>query len=348
MQKSPLLPTHTTGWCPFFGLISKKLDTYVRHFFPFVLRVPYVLSLLSLRQKMKLFNPAGVAAWFAFNLYYVTALSNITFYSDDACQIFKGWKTGPDDGTCTPFPTNVQGYLSFMVTSLDQTCAVTVYGSDVAYCSSTTLFLAPFSECMTATNVSQFSVDCQDLSVATSAVPSVVPTGAPDPAGSTANGTSTDTSSTDEGLSGGAKAGIAIAAAVGGLGLIGLLVFFVVRNNRRKRADMEARRAQEVDSQPTAPPYMEMPQNEKGTTKEMYATVPQEIASSMMVPVEAPGDERWGPRQELPGDYALSAMEGSQVPPQPVDSKTVVSSEDTTVVESEAKRNSKAGGESQP
>jgi hypothetical protein len=201
---------------------------------------------------------------------------------------------------------------------------------------------------MTATNVSQFSVDCQDLSVATSAVPSVVPTGAPNPAGSTANGTSTDTGSTDTGLSGGAKAGIAIAAAVGGLGLVGLLVFFVVRSNRRKRADMEARRALEIDSQPAAPPYTEMPQNEKKTTLEMHASVPQEIASSMMVPVEAPGDEHWGPRQELPGDYVSSANEASHVPHQPVDSKTVVSSDDTTVVGSEGKRNSKACGDSQP
>jgi hypothetical protein len=72
---------------------------------------------------MKFLTLAGAVAWLAFNLRCVTALSNITFYSDDACQKFQGWKTGPDDGTCTPFPTNVQGYLSFMVTSLDQTCA---------------------------------------------------------------------------------------------------------------------------------------------------------------------------------------------------------------------------------
>ncbi|OCT52742.1 hypothetical protein CLCR_10580 [Cladophialophora carrionii] len=297
---------------------------------------------------MKLLSLAGAVAWFALNLHRAAALSNITFYSDNACQTFKGWKTGPDDGTCTPFPTNVQGYLSFMVTSLDQTCAVTVYGSDVAFCSSTTLFLAPFSDCMTATNVSQFSVDCQDLSVATSAVPSVVPTGAPDPAGSTANGTSTGTSSDDTGLSGGAKAGIAVAAAVVGLGLIALLVFLVVRSNRRKRADMEARRAHEIDSQPAAPPYSELPQNEKKTATEMHAAIPQEIASSVMTPVEAPGDERWGPRQELPGDWVPTPVEGSHASHQPGDSNTMVSSEDTTVVGGEGKRNSKIGGVSQP
>ncbi len=219
---------------------------------------------------------------------------------------------------------------------------VTVYGSDIAYCSSMNLFLAPFSSCMTATNVSQFSVDCQDLSVATSAVPSVLPTGAPNPTGSTANGTaSAGSSNTDAGLSGGAKAGIAIGAAVVGLGLVALLVFFVVRSNRRRRADMEARRIQEADSQPAVPPYMEMPQNEKKSTMEMHAAVPQEIASSQMVPVEAPGDERWGPRQELPGDYEPSEKEGSTVPLQKGDAQTVASSDDTTVVASEPEPTSK-------
>jgi hypothetical protein len=51
------------------------------------------------------------------------ALSNVTFYADLGCTKFKSWKTGPDDGTCTVFPSDSQGYESFMVTSLDQTCA---------------------------------------------------------------------------------------------------------------------------------------------------------------------------------------------------------------------------------
>ncbi|KAJ9617170.1 hypothetical protein H2200_000891 [Cladophialophora chaetospira] len=287
---------------------------------------------------MKLIN---AAAGSAFLIQHVVALSNITFYSDNACQKFQGWKTGPDDGTCTPFPTNVQGHLSFMVTSLDQTCAVTVYGSDVPYCSSTTLFLAPFSDCMTATNVSQFSVDCQDLSVATSAVPSVVPTGAADPIGSTGNGTSSTSVHKDTGLSGGAKAGIAIGAAVVGLGLVALLVFFVARNNRKMKADMEARRVLEADSNPAAPSQSEMPPNEKKSAMEMHAAVPQEIASSEMVAVEAPGDEHWRPRQELPGDYAPSEKEGSNVPHRKLDAQTIVSTEDTTVVASDGQPDSK-------
>jgi hypothetical protein len=64
-----------------------------------------------------------------------------------------------------------------------------------------------------------------------------------------------------------------------------------------------------------------------------------------MIPVEAPGDEHWGPRQELPGDYQPSEKDGSHVPHPKVDTQTVVSSGDTTVVDSEGKRNSKADGQ---
>lgn len=51
------------------------------------------------------------------------ALSNITFYSDDQCTDVLDQKTGPDDGTCTPFPTLMKSYGSFRVSSLDQTCS---------------------------------------------------------------------------------------------------------------------------------------------------------------------------------------------------------------------------------
>jgi hypothetical protein len=192
---------------------------------------------------------------------------------------------------------------------------------------------------MKATNVSQFSVDCQDFSVATSAVPSVVPTGAPNPESGSTSSASAD-ASTDSGLSGGAKAGIAVAAVVGGLAFVGLLVFFVLRNNRKKRADMEARRIQEADSNPGMPSQMEMPPNEKKAAMEMPSAVPAYEMHSSMVPVEAPGNDKWGPPQELPGDYAPTEKEGSYVPPAPqrTDTQTVLS-EGTTVVESEGKRN---------
>ncbi|OAP61766.1 hypothetical protein AYL99_03969 [Fonsecaea erecta] len=289
---------------------------------------------------MKFLSLTTAVVWSALQFHYVIALSNVTFYADSQCSKFLSWKTGPDDGTCTPFPTNSQGFLSFMVTSLDQTCAVTVYGSDVPYCSSSTLFLAPFSNCMTATNVSQFSVDCQSLSVATSAVPSVVPTGAPNP--STAASTPTPSSSPDTGLSGGAKAGIAIAAAVGGLLLVALIVFLVVRNNRKKRRNLGPDGVLlEADSTPAVPPYSaEMPPNEK--------KVPVEMPSAVMVAVEAPGDEHWPPPQEMPGDYTHSEMEGSR-PSQlhKDDIKTVVSSDTKTLVGSDARLDIKSS-EPQP
>lgn len=176
---------------------------------------------------------------------------------------------------------------------------VTVYGSDIPYCSSATLFLAPFSDCMTATNVSQFSVDCQDYSVAISAVPSVVPSGAPDaPAESS---TSTD----DEGLSGGVKAGIAVAAAVGGIAFVAIVVFFVMRNNRRKKQKMEeAGKVMEAASRPAVPPYTsELSPDEK--------KAPIELPPQAIMAVEAPGDEYWPPPQELHGDYSHFEMEGS-------------------------------------
>jgi len=53
----------------------------------------------------------------------VNALSNITYYSDDLCNDVIIEKNGPDDGTCTQFPTMSRSYSSFRVSSLDQTCS---------------------------------------------------------------------------------------------------------------------------------------------------------------------------------------------------------------------------------
>lgn len=158
---------------------------------------------------------------------------------------------------------------------------VTVYGEDPPYCSSDTKFLADFQNCVTNTTVNQFSVDCQDASAATP-VPSKL----------------------QSGLSGGAKAGIAVAAVVVGLGLVALLVGLVVRNNRRKRRSLTPK-ALEADSNPAAPPYSaELPPHEKKAAVE--------LPLDTNVPVEAPGDEHWPPPQELEGDIAArSEMEGS-------------------------------------
>lgn len=81
---------------------------------------------------MKVFSPTGaVVAWCLFHLQFVVSLSNVTFYSDDLCSQFLSLKTGPDDGTCTPFPSNAAGFRSFRVTSLDQTCAGKYAGATV-------------------------------------------------------------------------------------------------------------------------------------------------------------------------------------------------------------------------
>lgn len=139
---------------------------------------------------------------------------------------------------------------------------------------------------MTNTTVNQFSVDCQDASAATSS-----PTATAVPSGS------------NSGLSGRAKAGIAVASVVVGLGLITLLVTLVVRDNRRKRRPMTPK-ALEADSNPVAPPYSaELAPDEKKPAVE--------LPPDANVPVEAPGDEHWPPPQELEGDIARSEMEGS-------------------------------------
>jgi len=93
---------------------------------------------------------------------------SIQFYSDSSCTIAIGQDSGPTDGDCTLFGTS--GFASFKVISLEQTCAVTVYNSDTAFCSSSKLSIANLGECYTDTSVNQFSVDCQSVAVASTAV----------------------------------------------------------------------------------------------------------------------------------------------------------------------------------
>ncbi|RVX72928.1 hypothetical protein B0A52_03281 [Exophiala mesophila] len=235
-----------------------------------------------------------LATWSTFSILLpVQALSNITFYSDTSCQTIIGEKNGPDDGTCTQFLTEASNFGSFRVTSLDQTCAVTIYGANPPFCSSSQLALAPFGDCVTDTSVNQFSVDCQDYSVAISNEPQIFTGEAPGTAA--ANGNNDSDSSRNgsvDNLSGGAKAGIAIGAAIGGIALTALIVWLAIRNNRRKKRDMEAALV-EADSSAAAPPYSELPPGEKKP--------PVELPPQAMVPVEAPGDDVW-PGRELQGD----------------------------------------------
>lgn len=58
-----------------------------------------------------------------YGLDFVSAISNITFYSDNSCSKAIGITSGPDDGTCTSFSSDDLSFGSFQVTSLDQTCA---------------------------------------------------------------------------------------------------------------------------------------------------------------------------------------------------------------------------------
>ena len=181
----------------------------------------------------------------------------------------------------------------FMMRKLNHSAsAVTVYGADTPYCSSDTKFIASLSDCMTNTTVNQFSVDCQDEAVATASAPAVAATATSSP------------SNPDPGLSAGAKAGIGIGAAVGGLFLVGLLVFVVVRHNKKKRREVDSGTV-EADSTPAVPPYSsELSQGEKNK--------PAELPPQASIPVEAPGDKHWPAPQELQGDLAKqSEMEGS-------------------------------------
>jgi len=142
-------------------------------------------------------------------------------------------------------------------------------------------------------SVNQFSVDCQDYSVAISSPPDIF-------AGSTPE-SGDDTSS--DGLSAGAKAGIGVAAAAFVIILTGLIVFFVIRNNRKRRQAMGARGIHEAEANPvSAPPYSELPPDEKRK--------PVELPPQHMIPVEAPGDHAW-PTRELEAAVVQSQIMAS-------------------------------------
>lgn len=184
---------------------------------------------------------------------------------------------------------------------------VTIYGANPPFCSSSQLALAPFSDCMADTTVNQFSVDCQDYSVAISSEPQIFTGEAP---GTTIANDNTDSTPSPnpnvDNLSAGAKAGIGIGAAAGGIALTALIVWLAIRNNRRKKRDMEAALV-EADSSAAAPAYSELPPEEKKQ--------PVELPPQAMVPVEAPGDDVW-PGRELQGDDGSRSPSGdSNTPP---------------------------------
>jgi len=119
---------------------------------------------------------------------------SIQFYSDSSCTIAIGEDSGTIDGNCTLFSTTE--FASFKVISLEQTCAVTVYNSDTAFCSSSKLSIANLGECYTDTSVNQFSVDCQSVAIASTAAVSTV-AGVPGTSSSAGPSSATDSQQTN-------------------------------------------------------------------------------------------------------------------------------------------------------
>ncbi|KPI36230.1 uncharacterized protein AB675_8911 [Cyphellophora attinorum] len=162
-------------------------------------------------------------------------MSSIQFYTDDNCLDAGtlGNSSGPSNGLCTQFGESA--FKSFRVVTLQRTCAVTIYGSDVAYCSSTNIGLASFGACMKNTTVNQFSVDCQDFQIANSDSPASYISPAATATGSSSTASASPSSSAaaaEDGLSTGAKAGIGAGIAVLVIAAVALGIFFVLRRRR--------------------------------------------------------------------------------------------------------------------
>lgn len=104
-------------------------------------------------------------------------MTTIVFFADENCSDRGdlGNVTGPPTGFCTEF--GVSSFGSFRVETLERTCAgkcrrirvllptdeirtVTIYDRDVDYCSSSTLSVANFGQCMTNATVSWCKSPC--------------------------------------------------------------------------------------------------------------------------------------------------------------------------------------------
>lgn len=176
-------------------------------------------------------------------------MSSIQFYTDDNCLDLGtlGSSTGPSNGLCTQFGESA--FKSFRVVTLQRTCAVTIYGSDVAYCSSTNIGLASFGACMKNTTVNQFSVDCQDFQIANSDSPASYVSPAATGTGSSSTATASPSSSAvsaDDGLSTGAKAGIGASIAllvIAAMALGNLLRVSTAADNKSSHASIGSGRS---------------------------------------------------------------------------------------------------------
>ena len=138
---------------------------------------------------------------------------------------------------------------------------------------------------MTNTTVNQFSVDCADNAIATHDSPASYIAGTSKSSGSAPTSTGA-TSVPNDNLSEGAKAGIGVGTALGGISLMALLTWLAIRFKRRKQAAGVLERPENVGSSN----MYEM----HGEHKKIY---PHEMTTEQS-PVEALGDDHW-PASEL-------------------------------------------------
>ena len=158
--------------------------------------------------------------------------------------------------------------------------SATVYGDDVADCSSNIKAIASFAVCLTSAIVNQFSIDCQDYSIATGSAPSTFPSSADTPGSSSSGGLHTA-----------AKAGIGIAGSIIGVMLVAL--FFVVRKMRMKVQQLEAG-IFGANSNRAGIPLSELPSERQ---KE-----PVELPSREIIPTEAPNNGNLPRPREIKGN----------------------------------------------
>jgi len=159
-------------------------------------------------------------------------MSTLLFYIDDACTDTGDFpnitaQNEGVDGYCTLF--NITGWQSFKVQTIFETCAFTVYDSQIQWCSGdyTTLRLG---ECMPSatTDVNQFSLDCQGSSTALTTA------------------SSEPSASSDGGLSTGAQAGIGVGVSLIVIAAIAAVVFFLLRRRRKASPGAEENRAETI------------------------------------------------------------------------------------------------------
>lgn len=253
-------------------------------------------------------------------------MSSIRFYSDSSCTNVTTETTGPPDGQCTLFGTYEFG--SFRLISLQQTCAVTIYDSDIPFCSSTTLSTARLGICYSNATVNQFSVDCQDVSYASTAIPTLWTASSSTTtasslstsqnaatslgAGSGATVTiystilaeasaaaTSNTSAVSSSLSTGAQAGIGVGVALICIFLGLAVAFLLVRRKRRQRAVIASEKDVSLTHTSDSKASGLVTTTELSSDAKRPAELPLQKSADL---VEAPEDRRTTQRCELDGN----------------------------------------------